>query len=120
MKSDIFSLFAEIIELSEKPFVPEGELGTNLTGHVVEINEEDYGKIAYRAILDLGLLDVEDSNIRPVDRDMEFIGSSSDMIVMDLGENKKNYKVGDLVEFEVNYLGLLSLLNSFYIEKRVV
>jgi len=120
MKSDIFRLFAEIIELSEKPFVPEGELGTNLTGHVVEINEEDYGKIAYRAILDLGLLDVEDSNIRPVDRDMEFIGSSSDMIVMDLGENKKNYKVGDLVEFEVNYLGLLSLLNSFYIEKRVV
>jgi predicted amino acid racemase len=120
MMSDIFRLHAEIIELSEKPFAPEGELGKNLTGHVIEINEEDIGKRAYRAILDLGLLDVEDSNIRPIDRDMDFVGSSSDMIVMDLGENKKNYKVGDIVDFEVNYLGLLSLLNSNYIEKRVV
>ena len=120
MMSDIFRLHAEIIELSEKPFAPEGELGKNLTGHVIEISEEDIGKSAYRAILDLGLLDVEDSNIRPVDRDMDFVGSSSDMIVMDLGENNKNYKVGDIVDFEVNYLGLLSLLNSNYIEKRVV
>jgi len=52
--------------------------------------------------------------------ELEFVGSSSDMIVMDLGENNQNYRVGDLVEFKMNYLGLLSLLNSNYIEKRVV
>jgi predicted amino acid racemase len=120
MESSIFRLYAEIIELSEKPVVPEGELGMNLTGSLVEINEEDYRKSTFRAILDLGLLDVEENNIQPIDKGLEFVGSSSDMIVMDLGENLQNYKVGDLVEFEINYLGLLSLLNSNYIEKRVV
>lgn len=120
MESNIFSMFAEIIELSEKPVVPDGEIGLNLAGNLVEINEEDYNKRTFRAILDLGLLDVEESNIQPVDKELEFVGSSSDMIVMDLGENSQKYKVGDLIEFEINYLGLLSLLNSNYIEKRVV
>ncbi len=120
MESRIFRLFAEIIELSEKPVVPEGEIGLNLTGNLVEINEEDYSKRTFRAILDLGLLDVEENNIQPVDKELKFVGSSSDMIVMDLGENLQKYKVGDLIEFEINYLGLLSLLNSNYVEKRVV
>lgn len=120
MESNIFRLFAEIIELSEKPVVPEGEIGLNLTGKSVEIQEEYYNQSSYRAILDLGLLDVEECNMQPVDKELEFVGSSSDMIVMDLGENVQHYKVGDLIEFEINYLGLLSLLNSNYIEKRVV
>ena len=120
MENHIFRLFAEIIELSEKPVVPIGELGINVAGHSVEINEEDYGKTSYRAIIDLGLLDVEDRNIKPTDNNLNFVGASSDMIVLDLNENSKNYKVGDLVEFEVNYLGALSILNSNYIEKKVV
>jgi len=120
MKNKIFRLFAEIIELSEKPKVPEGERGINVSGHSVEVNDENYGKTSFRAILDLGLLDVEDKNIQPVDKEITFAGASSDMIVLDLGAKNKKYKVGDLIEFEVNYLGALSLLNSDYIEKRVV
>jgi len=120
MVSNVFRFFTEIIELSKKPVVPEGDMGLNLTGNSVEINKEDYNKSSYRAILDLGLLDVEERNLQPIDKELEFVGSSSDMIVMDLGENLRNYKVGDLIEFDINYLGLLSLLNSNYIEKRVV
>ena len=116
----IFRLYAEIIELSKKPVVPEGEVGVNVAGHTVEINENDFGKTSNRAILDLGLLDVEDKNIMAIDRDLEFVGASSDMLVVDLGDNKQNYKVGDLVEFELNYLGALSVLNSNYIGKKVV
>jgi predicted amino acid racemase len=48
------------------------------------------------------------------------VGASSDMLVLDLGDNKQNYKVGDLIEFELNYLGALSVLNSNYIGKKVV
>lgn len=120
MDPDVFRLFAEIIELSEKPVVPRGELGYNLTGDKIEIKEEDYNKHSFRAILDVGLLDVEDCNIRPVDKDLQFVGSSSDMIVLDLGDNPRRYKVGDILEFKINYLALLSLLNSNYVDKRVV
>lgn len=119
MHSDVFRLFAEIIELTEKPVNPTGEMGTNVEGHSFEFDEKMIGKTAYRAIIDLGLLDVEQSHITPVDGDLSFVGASSDMLVINLGANKKKYKVGDLLEFRMDYMGTLRILNSRYIEKKV-
>jgi predicted amino acid racemase len=120
MKPDVFRLYAQIIELNEKPMVPIGELGTNVAGEMVEFDEKDIGKTTCRAILDLGLLDIDVNNIFPVDNKIDFAGASSDMIVMDLGDNKKGYKVGDFISFRLNYMGALSILNSNYIDKVVV
>jgi ornithine racemase len=120
MRSDVFKLYAQIIELNEKPKVPNGELGTNVAGESLEFDDADLGKTSFRAILDLGLLDIDINNITPVDTKIEFAGASSDMIVMDLGENKKKYKVGDFISFKLNYMGALSILNSNYIDKVVV
>jgi predicted amino acid racemase len=120
MERDIFRLYAEIIELTEKPLVPSGEIGTNVAGEIKEFNDEDYGKSSYRAILDLGLLDIDTRNLEPLDKKLNFFGASSDMIVVDLGTDKPTYKVGDLIPFRVNYMGALSILNSNYITKKVV
>ena len=119
MEHNVFQLFAEIIELSEKPIVPSGEMGTNVEGAEYEFNDSDIGKNSFRAILDIGLLDVEDKHIQPKDNSIEIAGSSSDMIVLDIGKNSKNYKVGDLIEFQLDYMGTLSVLNSKYIEKKI-
>jgi predicted amino acid racemase len=119
MEHNVFQLFAEIIELSEKPMVPSGEMGTNVEGNEYDFNDSDVGKSTCRAILDIGLLDVDEKHIQPKDIDIEFAGSSSDMIVIDLGKNSKNYKVGDLIEFSLDYMGTLTVLNSKYIEKRI-
>ncbi len=119
MNPDVFRLYAEIIELNEKPVNPIGELGTNVTGHSFEIEENSFGKTSYRAIIDLGLLDVEQKHIDPVDKNISFVGASSDMLVIDLGENKKKYKVGDLLEFKMDYMGTVRIINSKYIEKRI-
>jgi ornithine racemase len=120
MKQDVFKLFAQIIELHEKPMVPIGEMGTNVAGETVEIDEADLGKTSYRAILDIGLLDIDIKNITPVDKQIDFVGASSDMIVVDLGNNKKKYKMGDFISFKLNYMGALSIFNSNYIDKKVV
>ncbi|MBI9035362.1 MAG: alanine/ornithine racemase family PLP-dependent enzyme [Bacteroidales bacterium] len=119
MHSDVFKLYSEIIELIEKPMVPSGEMGTNMDGHEFEFDEEKIGETTFRAIIDLGLLDVDEKHILPVDENIHFVGGSSDMLVIDLGDNKKNYKVGDLLEFKVDYMGTLRVLNSRYIEKRI-
>jgi predicted amino acid racemase len=119
MHNDIFRLYAEIIELIEKPTQPMGEMGTNVEGHSFEFNSDDHGKTSFRAILDLGLLDVESEHLKPVDADISFAGSSSDMIVMDLGRNDRNYKTGDLIEFGMDYMGILRIMNSRYIGKHV-
>lgn len=118
MHHDVFKLYAEIIELNEKPIIPNGELGQNLTGHVNTFDESLSGNSSYRAIVDVGLLDVEDGHINPVDDSMQIAGASSDMIVIDLGNNDKQYKVGDIIEFSLDYMGILRIMNSDYVDKR--
>lgn len=120
LENDIFKLYAEIIELYEKPLVPSGELGKNLEGDTMSFDEENYGKTTIRAIIDIGLLDIDMKHLDPVDEDIKYAGATSDMVVLDLGLNPKSYKVGDLVEFTMDYMGIVRIMNSKYIEKRTV
>lgn len=120
MKDDVITLYAEIIELLEKPVVPEGELAENPSGEVFEINPDDYGKTSWRALLDIGLLDISPEFLIPVDKSIEIAGASSDILVIDMGKNPRNYKVGDFVKFKMKYMGALGVFNSDYILKKVV
>lgn len=119
METDVFTLYSEIIEMIEKPQVPDGEMGTNMEGHATEFDAGLIGTTSFRAILDMGLLDVDVEHIFPTDPDIEIVGASSDMIVIDLKDNPRNYKASDLVEFKMDYMGILRILNSKYVEKRV-
>ncbi|RLD60668.1 MAG: alanine/ornithine racemase family PLP-dependent enzyme [Bacteroidetes bacterium] len=119
MHSDVFMLYSEIIELTEKQTVPMGEMGTNVEGESYEFDQTNIGETSYRAIIDLGLLDVEIDHLHLVDKNIKLAGASSDMLVIDLGENKKKYKVGDLIKFELDYMGILRIMNSKYIEKKI-
>jgi predicted amino acid racemase len=94
-------------------------MGTNLEGHTFDFDDKLIGATSVRAIVDIGLLDVEQNHINPVDPNLKFVGASSDMLVINLGENKKNYKIGDLIEFTMDYMGALRVINSKYIEKRI-
>ncbi len=118
MEHDVFQLFAEIIELIEKPKVPMGEFGENLLGETKKF-EDTYSGTSYRAIIDLGLLDIDENHIKIKNKKLKIVGASSDMIVIDLDKNEENYQVGDLLEFEMDYFGVLRIMNSKYIEKRV-
>ncbi|WP_373400056.1 alanine/ornithine racemase family PLP-dependent enzyme [Algoriphagus halophilus] len=120
MKADVFELHAEIIEMQEKPMLPVGNLAANPQGEVAEIDTELYGKSSFRAILDIGLLDVDPKYLIPKDQSFEILGASSDMIIINLGENPAEYKVGDTLNFELKYMGALGLLNSDYVEKKVI
>lgn len=121
MSNDVFHFHAQIIEITEKPKVPVGYLGTNPSGETVDIHEEDYGKSATRILLDIGVLDVSDVDfLIPDDPNIEMVAGSSDMIVCEIDESKSSYKVGDFVSFKLKYMGALRLLNSDYIDKVVV
>ncbi|MCF8363070.1 MAG: alanine racemase [Prolixibacteraceae bacterium] len=119
MHNDVFRIYAEIIELFEKPTVPQGDMGQNVEGDTYDFDQEKSGETSYRALIDLGLLDIEQNHLYPTSDSCSLAGASSDMIVVDLGKNKKEYKVGDLLEFKTDYMGALRLLNSRYIDKRV-
>lgn len=120
MATDVFRLYAQIIELTQKPRVPLGELAENPSGDVFEVREEDYGKSSYRAIVDIGLLEISPEYLFPDEEGVKISGASSDMLVLDLGNSDRNFQVGDIVSFQLKYMGALGVLNSDYIEKYVV
>lgn len=119
MESGVFELYAQVIEINKKPMVPSGQLGNTPKGEPEEIDEELYGEMHFRAIVDIGYLDIDPDYLIPLETDVDIIDASSDMLVMDVGQNKSNYKVGDFIRFELKYMGALTLMNSSYIEKTV-
>jgi predicted amino acid racemase len=120
LHNDILKLYCQIIEVREKPMEPEGQFGTNLEGNTYEINEEQIGMKGTRAILDIGLLDVDPQHLQPVDSHLNIVGATSDMTIVNLDGVKRAYKVGDYVEFGLDYYSALKLLNSKYVDKIVV
>ena len=118
MHNDVFKLYAEIIEITEKPNNPTGELGENVAGNTFEVDDNvDLSETSLRAILDFGLLDMQPQYLSPTDESITIIDSSSDMTVINISDSKIKYKIGDLVSFNLQYMGALYLLNSNYIEK---
>jgi len=119
MEGDVFKLYTEVIELYEKPVVPTGVQKENPSGILHEFADADRGRKTYRAIIDIGLLDVQPAFLIPQDPGVTIIEASSDMLVVDLGESEPKYKVGDEITFTLKYMGALSIMNSRYIDKVV-
>src|SRR5699024_3184741 len=88
MHNDVLELYSQVIEISEKPKVPTGDIGKDPQGNTVEINEDDYGKTSYRAILDIGYLEVNPDHLIIDEENVEIVDASSDMLILDVGDNK--------------------------------
>jgi len=111
--SDVFILEAEIIELKEKPSFPIGIIGMDAFGKTPEF--VDKGNML-RAILAIGKQDVDHKELLPYDM-VHLIGSSSDHIIVDVGEARMIYEIGDTMKFRLTYASILSLMTSKYVIK---
>ncbi|MDD3741141.1 MAG: alanine racemase [Bacteroidales bacterium] len=125
LHTDAFVFEANIIELYEKELLPDGVISEANIGHTAKIEETDFNATTTKAILDFGLLDVDKNDIEPFDKELSFIGITSDMMVVDLGNNidkngKKRYSVGGKITFKPSYMGVARLLNSNFIDHEYV
>src|SRR5699024_3976884 len=119
MHNDVLELYSQVIEISEKPKVPTGDIGKDPQGNTVEINEDDYGKTSYRAILDIGYLEVNPDHLIIDEENVENVDEISDILILDVDDNKMEYDVGDFIRFILEYMGVLGIMNSDYIDKTV-
>ena len=110
--TDAFTLVAEVIESKVKPSEPDGIVCQDAFGNVPVF--QDQGPIK-RAILNIGLQDVQVSGLSPR-LDIEILGASSDHII--INAKKSELKVGDELEFDLNYGALLSAMTSPYVFKK--
>ncbi len=114
MYDDAFIFEVEIIELKEKDSVPTGNIGMDAFGNKPTFDDKGRRK---RAILAAGMQDVRPNNLIPMDEKISFLGSSSDHMIFDVTDSDKEYKVGDILKFKLEYGALLALFTSEYIEK---
>lgn len=119
MRDDILRLYTEIIEIYEKPVMPSGDIGADPMGNIMTIDESLIGQTSTRAIVDVGSLDINPDFLIPENPDVRVVDASSDMLVLDVADNKRNLKVGDMISFNLKYMGALGVMNSRYIDKIV-
>ena len=108
---DVFRLRAELVELKDKPTLPDGKHGFAALNE--ERKYEDLG-VRRRGIAAVGSQDIGigGGTITPVDPRIRIWGSSSDHTLLDLEDCKDDYKLGDYVEFNINYVAAMYLTMS--------
>lgn len=111
---DAFTIEASIVELKNKPSQPIGPIGLNAFGETVSF--PDRGEMV-RAILAIGRQDVKVEGLTPVEEGIEVLGASSDHMIVNLTAAKREYRVGDVLSFTVDYGALLSASTSAYVDK---
>lgn len=117
LNQNAVTLSAEIIELYDKPSLPKGDTGINPFGEKIKAN--DIG-IRRRAILAVGRQDINSSHMLPLNKNIIIIGQSSDHTVIDVTDVSKDYKIGDIIEFNLKYGGILSAYTSEFVYKNYI
>jgi len=119
LRSDVMRLEAEIVEVKEKSLAPLAET-TNMAPFETEANVElSPGQRGYRALVSIGHLDTDINGIVPLDDRYHIAGASSDISVINVGDNVDNIRVGDRISFQINYSALLRLMDSKYVYKEI-
>jgi ornithine racemase len=111
MYQDAFTLKAEVIEVKNKPSHPVGEISFDAFGNV-GATYVDRG-IRKRALLGMGKVDVAFPDmIFPREKGIEVLGASSDHLILDIQDAEREFKVGDIVEFDLCYATIVYATNS--------
>lgn len=121
LRDDAITLEAEIIEIKEKNLVPMGDtsLITPFESDIPndENAEANPSRRGYRVIVAIGQLDTDVAGLTPRQPGFRLAGASSDVAVLNIGENDAGLKIGDSIQFGVNYSALLRLMSGKYTDQ---
>jgi len=119
LRGDAIVLEAEIAEIKMKGLVSLAET-TAMTPFIAEVHEErSPGQRGFRALVGVGNLDTEISGLTPVNPRYSIAGASSDITVVNIGDEADGLKVGDKIQFRPNYAAFVRLMNGRYMSKEV-
>ena len=113
LSQQVFTQFARLVEVYDKPSKPIGKAGPNAFGE--EVFFEDLGPMR-RGILAIGRQDTDAEGLTPLDARIKVLGASSDHLIVDLNK-APDLKVGDVLGFTPGYGALLKAYTSTYIHK---
>ena len=119
LRDDTVVLEAEVIEIKEKSLTPTVETGIH-TPFVNDMQEDlSPGQRGYRALVSVGNLETEVAGLTPIQPGFHIAGASSDVSVINVGDDAGGARVGQKIHFRPNYGALLRLMSGRYIESAV-
>ena len=114
LEQETVVLEAEVIEIKEKPSVPIGKKGKDSMGRVPKFENKGIRK---RAILAIGVQDVDPKGLKPLDEGAEVVHASSDHLIVDVTDVERKIKLGDVMRFRTNYSATLRAITSPFVDK---
>jgi predicted amino acid racemase len=121
LSTDAFEFSAEIVEIEKKAAMPDGQITGAGVGHAAGLEgAAREGAESFRCLVDFGQLDVELDDLELKDKGIDFIGTSSDMTVFDLGSGSTKWKVGKQLHFRPKYMAVARLMHNRYVVKRII
>ena len=106
--------------MREKSLTPQGETTDMMPFESFGSADHDPGERGYRAVVTVGQLDTDVQGLTPLDDRYELVGASSDLSVVNVGENPEGLTVGDTIRFRPSYGAMVRLMLSKYIDKRLM
>ena len=97
---DTFKVYAEVIEVKDKPSAPDGEVGPDA---FMQVHEWPDLGVRRRAILALGEIDLRTSSLKPTRAGVTIVGASSDHLVLDVTDAQPPVRLGEELEFDTLY-----------------
>lgn len=118
LHQDVYTLQAEVIEVKDKPTHPIGEIAVDAFGHKPEYIDRGIRK---RALLGLGKVDYGSiEEIFPRNDKIKVIGASSDHTILDIEDVEEDIKVGDVIDFTINYASMVYVTNCKNVQIKYV
>ncbi len=114
LHNDAFILEAPVVESKLKPSAPRGHKAQNAWGDTPVF--EDQG-VRRRAICAVGRQDCRVEGLTPLDPRVFVLGASSDHLLIDVDRMMPAPLPGDVIRFRPDYVGVLQLCTSSFIEK---
>ncbi len=121
LRDDVIHLEGEISEIKEKSLVSSCA-APSVTPFASVGGDQGVapGKRGYRALVTMGQLDTDVGGLVPLDPSHRIAGASSDITVVNLGDDPRGLEVGHSIRFRVSYAALLRLMNNKYVPKQLV
>jgi predicted amino acid racemase len=119
--TDVVKLSAEIIEIKRRNTVPNGIIVSNAFGEIIDSNQNKNNNHNIQSskrnqvLLNIGRQDIVPDGLKPMQKNIKILGASSDYLIIDILDN--NFKIGQTLDFELNYEAFLRAMTSPYIKK---
>ena len=119
LRNDVITLDVEVVEVKEKALAPVGETTDMTPFEEFGDNSYDPGARGHRAVITVGQLDTDVRGLTPLNENYTVVGASSDLAVVNVGENAEDLRPGSVIRFRPAYGALVRLMLGKYIDKYV-